>query len=322
MRDLNALRIFRDVAKAQGYSAAHRLTGQSRATLSRHITALEEELGTRLIERSSQSFRLTEPGQILFNRCSDILAQLDEAVAMVEDRQREPRGLVRISVPPSILDLFIGNAILTYLDATPHVRVQIDVTNRQVDIRHEAVDFAIRARSHFDYPLDFVPVPLGRADLVMVVHPSWQSAIRPTLEETLKHVPALGWTGISGESTWQMVDAHGQQREVPITPRLIVDNMEMLRNSVLAGMGMAMIPRIHIQEDLASGRLHEVRLDIYPPTSVVHAVHLGHQGMRPAVRHLLDWLKQAAHKLAVGQPSAPRDRPALMTDPHDGISPA
>lgn len=298
MRDINALRIFRDVAKAQGYSAAHRQTGQSRATLSRHITALEKELGTRLIERSSQSFRLTEPGQLLFDRCSDILSQLDEAVAMVEDRQSEPRGLVRISVPPSILDLFVGDAILEYLSATPHVRVQIDVTNRSVDIRHEGVDFAIRGRTRFDYPLDFVPVSLGRFDLVMVAHPRWRAAVKPTLEETLKQVPALAWTGLSGESKWQVVNGEGREREILISPRLIADNVEMLCKSALAGMGMAMIPRISIENEIAAGRLHHLRFDEVPLTGIIHAVHLGNRGMRPAVRRLLDWLKNAAQKLA------------------------
>ncbi|MGJ5870775.1 hypothetical protein BMF90_04555 [Serratia sp. OLHL2] len=296
MRDLNALRTFFDVAKAQGYSAAHRETGQARATLSRHISTLEDELGTRLIERSSQSFRLTESGQLLFERCSDILGQLDEAVAMVEDRQREPRGLVRISVPPSILELYVGEAIQQYLAATPHVRIQIDVTNRDVDIRHEGFDFVIRGRSRFDYPLDFVRVPLLQVDRVIVAHPRWARAVKATLDETLQCIPTLAWSGIAGESRWEIADAGGKMREIAIRPLLIVDSMPMLCDAVLAGMGMTIIPRIYVEQEIATGRLITLEFGAALPPGVLHAVHLGHRGMRPAVRHLLDWLKDAAQK--------------------------
>ncbi len=107
MHDLNSLKIFRDVVSAGSYSAAQRKSGQSRATMSRHINSLEKSLGARLIERSTRSFRLTEQGQILYERSLDILEQLDEAFTEVENLQREPSGLVRIAIPPSLLHLQI-----------------------------------------------------------------------------------------------------------------------------------------------------------------------------------------------------------------------
>lgn len=292
MRDLNALRIFRDVVKAGGYSAAHRQTGQSRATLSRYITALEEDLGARLIERNTRNFRLTEQGQILYERSQDILSQLDEAFAMVEDLQAKPSGLVRFAIPPALLHLQIGTEILRYMKTYPDVRVHIEVSNRQVDIHNEGVDFVLRARTKLDYPLDDVPVLLARMELSLVMHPSWQKALRSTLLESLEHIPTIAWNGINGQTHWQLMSEDGKTVTVPIQPQLIVDDMAMLRNAALDKLGIIMIPQVYVNEDIALGRLIKLELDLKPFPSLVHAVHLGHRGMRPAVRHLLDWLKQ------------------------------
>jgi len=298
MRNLNALAAFRDVAKAGGYAAAERITGQSRATLSRNVIALEEDLGVRLIERSRRSFRLTEPGTQLFASCDDLLAQIDEAVAMVDTDQPEPRGLVHIAVPPSLLQLGLGEAIREFLQQAPKVRLHIEVSNREVDVRHEAVDFVLRARSQLDYPSDFVPVSLLRMELALVAHPRWRKHLASTLEETLKVVPAVAWTGLSGQSQWSLVTADGEVCALPLKPRLIADDMSTLHASLLDGLGMGIIPRRYVEEDIALGRLNLLQMDLRPIQSVIHAVHLGRQGMRPAVRQLLDWLKVSAKRLA------------------------
>lgn len=297
VKDLNTLRIFRDVAKVGGFTAAHRETGQSRATLSRHVAALEEELGTRLIERSTRSFRLTDQGQLLYDRAVEIFGQLDEAVAVIEDRQQHPQGLVRVAIPPSILQLGIGQEILKYLKAEKDVRVQVEASNRIVDIRHEGVDFIIRSRGVLDYPLDFVPVPLAKMKLTIVAHPSLQTKLMPTLQETLTRCDAIAWTGISGESHWQLMDDKDRTQDLYFTPRLVVDDIAMLRDAALSGLGIVMLPWLFVEEDIAQGRLIEVHTDLKPPTGIIHALHLGQHGMRPSVRHLLDGLKRATQHL-------------------------
>ncbi|MBJ7577871.1 LysR family transcriptional regulator [Devosia sp. MC532] len=297
MRDLNSLRIFRDVVKAGGYAAAYRQTGQSRATLSRHIAALEEELGARLIERSTRSFRLTGSGRILYERAVELFAGLDETVAVIEDRQHRPQGLVRITVPPSLLQLLIGREILKYLAEAPDVRVQIEATNRVADLRHDNVDLVIRARSNLDYPLDYVPVRLAAMELAIVAQPKWTEKWVQTLEQARENIPVLAWSGTEGESHWTLYDNAGNPKNVALQPRLIVDDIDTLRDATLAGLGMAQIPRVYVQDDLSIGRLVEIKTDFRPPISIVHAVHLGNRGMRPAVRHLLDWLKQATRQL-------------------------
>lgn len=299
MLDLNSLKVFRDVVSAGGYSAAHRKTGQSRATLSRHVIELENVLGARLIERSTRSFRLTEQGQVLYERCSEILAQLDDAVMMVETLQHEPNGLVRIAIPPSLLHFHqLGDEILRYTDTFPKVNIHIEASNRAVDVHHENVDFVIRARTNLDYPLDYVPVLLAKMNLALVVHPKWQHLMSSQIEEVIAQVPSVVWKGSGDSAYWPLKHkVTGQVLQHKLQPRLAVDDMYMLREAALKGIGMIMIPQIYVSEDLSLGRLIQIQTNEQPLQSLVHAVHLGNRGMRPAVRHLLDWLKDITQSL-------------------------
>ena len=297
MMDLNSLKIFVDVVGAGGYTAAHRKTGQSRATLSRHISDLEAALGARLIERSTRSFKLTEQGHVLYERSQDIFAQVEDAVALVENLQREPSGVVRAAIPPSLMHLNLGDEILRYMQTYTQVRVELEVSNRQVDIQNEDVDFVIRARAHMDYPQHFVPVVLGRMAMCLVVAPRWQGALQTSLYAALEQVPSVAWKGAGAQAQWSLVAQDGLAVEVPLRPRLLVNDLPTLRQAALQGIGMALIPEVYVRDDLAEGRLVEVALDLRPPTSTIHAVHLGRRGMRPAVRHLLDWLKEVTQHL-------------------------
>ncbi|QNP49225.1 LysR substrate-binding domain-containing protein [Diaphorobacter aerolatus] len=297
MHDLNSLKIFLEVVNAGGYTAAHRKTGQSRATLSRHVTELETALGARLIERSTRSFKLTEQGRILHDRSLDIFAQLDDAVAMVENLQREPSGVVRAAIPPSLMQLHLGDEVMRYMQIHTQVRMELEISNRQVDLQNEDVDFVIRARSQMDYPQHFVPVVLGTMPLRLVVHPRWATAIKGSLHETLEHAPVIAWKTSNTQPSWQLIAQDGLPVEVPLRPRLLVNDLATLRQAALQGIGMAIIPEIYVRNAIDQGELIEVALDLQAPASIIHAVHLGRKGMRPAVRHLLDWLKDVTQHL-------------------------
>ncbi|QXZ10998.1 hypothetical protein KUF54_07350 [Comamonas sp. Y33R10-2] len=195
------------------------------------------------------------------------------------------------------MHLHLGNEILRYMQTYTQVRVELEVSNRPVDIQNEDVDFVIRARAQMDYPQHFVPVVLGRMKLCLVAHPSWASALQPNLRETLEHVPTIAWKTSGALPSWQLIAQDGMPVDVQIRPRLMVNDLTTLRDAALQGIGIAMIPEVYVREDVDQGRLMDIALDLKPPTSIIHAVHLGRRGMRPAVRHLLDWLKEVTQHL-------------------------
>lgn len=290
--DLNALRLFVQVVQAGGYAKASRATGVPRATLSRRIAGLEEDLGLRLIERSSRSFRLTPPGEALFARGAAIVAQAQEAALALEQTQDHPQGLIRFAVAPSVLQLSLDGIIADYLAAHPRVTVQIEVTNRRIDLYREGFDFAIRAGSGRSGPMYLVVLPLAQMAHVLVAAPSWKDAVRPSLQETLETIPPLVWSASGEGARWHLQDRMGKAVSLPLTPRLAVEDMAALRTAAIAGLGITLLPHILAVPALNSGALIAPTFDLTPPDGLIHAVHLGQRGMRPVVRHLLDHLKQ------------------------------
>lgn len=295
--DLNDLRLFVLVASAKGYTAASRQSGVPRATLSRRIAALEAALGLRLIERSSRALRLSEPGERLYARARHLIAEADAAFDSLTESASGPEGVIRLAVPPSLLQLHLEQVLLDYLAARPGISLQIEATNRRVDLQRESFDLAIRAGQGDSGPQDQEVVPFASVEHVLAVAPALVPLLRPSLADSLRQLPVLAWAPAGIAATWQLRDHAGKQHNLPLAPRLMVEDMAMLHRATRAGLGLALLPRFMVAHDLAQGRLIAAEFDLLPPTGRIHAVHLGTRGMRPALRDLLDWLKRGYRAL-------------------------
>ena len=300
MRDLNDLRLFVMVVEAGGYAAASRKHAIARATLSRRIAALEDDLGLRLIERSSRSFRLTQPGRLLFERGQQVVADAATAFAAIDETSAAPKGLVRIAVAPSVLQLKLDTMLGDYLGRNPKVQLQIEATNRRIDLAREGFDFVIRASASPRAGQDHVILPLAQIDHQLVIAPLWRDHLRDSLADSLRAIPSLAFAATGQPAAWRLQGRGAGLHRVDLEPRLCVEDMQMLRQAAVAGLGMALLPRILAAEDLAQGRLLPVDLDLRAPRGRIHAVHLGKKGMRPVVRHLLDHLAVGYGQLCAG----------------------
>ncbi|WP_257231692.1 LysR substrate-binding domain-containing protein [Acinetobacter sp. YH12023] len=112
------------------------------------------------------------------------------------------------------------------------------------------------------------------------------------LLDTLENIPAITWKGVEGFTHWQFMNAENQSVDIKFKPRLIVDDITMMRNAALDGLGLVLIPYIYVENVIALGRIIHIESELIPRKSIIRAVHLGQKGMRSAVRHLLDWLKE------------------------------
>lgn len=295
--DLNDLRFFTMVAQAGGYAAAARKYGIARATLSRRVAALEEALGQRLIERSSRSFHLTDAGEALFARAREAISQAEAAFACLPGGETALRGRLRLAAPPSLLALGFYRLLVEFLQRHSGIELHIAATNRRVDLRAEGIDLALRVGDPSLAAPDLVVVPFCQIDHVFVHAPSLSLPENRPVSAMLETIPSLAWGPPDQAITWDL-EGEGKRREtVALTPRLQVQDMAMLRQAALAGLGLAMMPRFLVAEDLAEGRLVEKSFALSAPTLRIHAVHLGVKHMRPALRVLLDDLKQAARHL-------------------------
>ncbi|KXU87054.1 LysR family transcriptional regulator [Caballeronia megalochromosomata] len=289
--DLNDLRLFVEVVEHGSFSSAARDLGVQTSKLSRRVRALEEELGVRLLNRTSRSLSLTETGRQFHLHCLAMVAESKAAKDVVDQTQSEPQGTVRISCPVGLLDSGVSEMVARYVEKNPHVQILIDATNRRVDVVEEGVDIAIRVRLPPLEDTDLAVRQLGLSIQILVASADLEARHpAPGSIESLREWPTLSMASRSEKFVWNLLSADGQSISWSHRPRLATDDLASLRLAALRGIGVAMLPRELVDTDIQSGKLRRILPELASTPGLVHAIFPSRRGMVPAVRHLLDAL--------------------------------
>lgn len=291
MRDLNDLYFFVQVVDHGGFAPAARSLGMPKSRLSRRIAVLEERLGVRLLQRTTRRFAVTEVGREYYRHCLAMLVEADAADEAIARLHAEPRGRIKMSCPPALVYFQFGDMLGRFMAANPGVEVQLDCTNRKVDVVAEGFDLALRAR---------LP-PLDDSDLVMKVLGSSRHRLiaapalleqhgRPRVPADLASLPSVDLGPPPGAHAWTLDGPDGAQARVPHRPRLVVDDMVALCFAARNGVGIAQLPTMMLGAELGGGGLVDVLPDWTPRSRIVHAVFPSRRGLLPALRALLDYL--------------------------------
>jgi len=289
MKDLNDLSYFAAVVDHGGFSAAGRALGVQKSLLSRRVLALEERLGVRLLNRSSRRFSVTEVGRDFYDRCVAMLVEAEAAEQVAAQVQGEPRGVVRMSCPTALLSFQFGALIARFMMLNPGVQILLESTTRRVDVISEGLDLAVRVRVP---PLDLTDLVMRRLDESAQCLVAAPTLIREQLQSPadLHGLPSLDQMRPTREHTWRLHHADGKVATVPHAPRLVTDDMSVLRDAAMAGAGVVQLPTISISEDVETGRLVDVLPGWRPESGIVHAVFPSRRGLLPSVRALVDFL--------------------------------
>jgi len=289
--NLNDLRLFAEVVEHGSFTAAARNLGLQTSKLSRRVRALEEELGVRLLNRTSRNLSLTEIGRQFHLHCLALIAESKAAKEIVDQTRTKPQGTVRISCPVALLSFGIAEIISRYILDNPQVQVLVDATNRRVDVIEEGLDFAIRVRLPPLEDTDLAIRQLGLSTFILVASPNLlERYATPTSIDSLKDWPSITMTNNSERYIWNLVDPSGQVALLEHQPRLATDDIASLRIAAILGIGVAMLPMEFVDEDMRSGRLHHLLPNLATKPGIVHAIFPTRRGMVPAVRYLLDAL--------------------------------
>lgn len=282
---------FVQVVQHGGFAPAGRALNQPKSKLSRRIAQLEERLGVRLLQRSSRHFAVTELGQAYYQRCVAMLVEAEAAQALVDNSQAQPRGIVRLSCPTALLDYHLGDTLGRFLSQCPDVELQVESTNRRVDVIQEGLDIAIRVRFPPLEDSDLVMKILSDSHQCLVAAPSLVARMGGLPRITDVHQwPSLGSLQGARDYAWELTSPDGAQARILTQPRLVTDDRIALWRAALHGVGVALLPQALVQPDLAAGRLVQLLPDWQLPTAIVHAVFPSRRGLLPAVRALLDFL--------------------------------
>ncbi|WP_426386309.1 LysR family transcriptional regulator [Pseudomonas brassicacearum] len=277
--NLNALIDFTLVATNEGLGKASRASGISKATLSRRIADLEEQLGVRLIERSARGLKLTEAGELLLSRAEGPLAEVVEAMAAAKEGVSTPRGRLRVAAPVLFSQLAMGGIGAAFCAAYPDVTIEVISEDRVVDLVEEQFDVAIRINPSPDS--DLVGRCFAKDRLVVVAAPGLP---RPA-PGAIRSVPGVVMS--SFEPTHWTLDGGSLILE-PI-PRLRFSSFLMIRDAAIAGGGAALIPQSIAWNQLASGELVQWGT-VSEKEAELWVLHTSRRLAAPKVRAFVDFM--------------------------------
>ncbi|WP_194789870.1 LysR substrate-binding domain-containing protein [Pseudomonas sp. UFMG81] len=294
MFDLNDLYLYAKVVEHGGFAPAGRILDLPKSRLSRRVARLEERLGVRLIQRSTRQFQVTEVGLEYYRHCLSMLEQAIAAEDAVERNRAEPRGIVRLASSTALLDSRLAPMLARFMAQCPVVELLVKSYNRRVDVIGEGFDLVLSVHHQ----------PLESSELIMRrLAPSRQCLVaspgllaehgRPQTPAQLQALPSLCWGINVQDFTWLLEGPQGAEAAVVIRPRVVSDDLAVLHQGALAGVGVVLLPEEVVAADLASGRLVHVLDGWAPREGEVVALFPSRRGLMPAVRKLIDFLADA-----------------------------
>lgn len=293
MDDLNDILIFAKVVQLESFTAAAERLNLPKSSVSRRVARLEERLGARLINRSTRRLSVTEVGWRYYEYCDRIERELAEASGVVESYQSEPSGLLRVTAPYALGQAFMSHLVSTFLDTYPNARVQVDLTNRQVDLIEERFDVAIRVGTLEDSSL--VLTHLGRGASKLFAGAAYFEAFEEPLTPKALSRHVLIDRPLSGTAVTLIKEVDRkvlEQVTVDIYPRLVCNDDLVRLESAIANQGIAVLPTFVARSALDRGLLVSVLPDWAVRIVDVSALYPSYKDLSPAVRAFVALAKE------------------------------
>ncbi len=286
MDRLTSMNVFAKIASSRSFSGAARELGISQATASKHVQTLEDWLGVRLLHRTTRRVALTEAGESFFVQCSRILEDMESARSAAKP-EAPVRGSMRISAPVVFGSTRLAPVVVDFLEQHPELSLNVELSDRAVDLIEEGYDLGIRAGSGAGVGL--ISWPLMPLSYVLCAAPSYLARHgTPSVPSDLSKHHCI--TGIeTGDASWRFEGPEGPT-VVPIYGRLQVNNAILRRDAARAGAGVLLCADYLVQGDFTTGRLVQLLPDYKPQSSTLHAVSPTHRAGSPKVRSLVNHL--------------------------------
>lgn len=292
MQSLTDIAIFVKVVELSSFTAAAEALETSQPVVSKAVSRLEEQLGARLLNRTTRRLSLTEAGSELYRRSVRALEEIENATLEVARFQTEPRGTLRVSAPMSFTILQLGAKLHAFLDRYPGVTMELTLDDRRVDLVEDAVDVAIRIGNLHDSSL--VARKIVPCRQVLCASPAYlkKHGMPERPEDLLEHNVVL-YSFLSHAREWRLIDEQGETHVVPLKGSLQTNNGLVNRAAALSGVGIIMLPTFYISEQLRSGELVPILCKFRPTDIAVHAVYPERRNLTPKVRAFIDFLAES-----------------------------
>lgn len=287
MDRLTSMAVFLRVVEKGGFSAVSEEFEISPTMVGKHVRALEERLGGRLLNRTTRSQSLTELGRIYYERCKQIIADVEAIESTATEMRAAPRGVLRVNAPTSFGSMQLVPAVGGYLDKYPDVQIDLTLSDRLVDLAEEGYDLAIRVGALADSGL--VARKLAPFRLTICASPEYLKRHgKPKTPRDLPGHNCLAFTSAQ-RNLWPFEGLSGRQT-ISIKGSLKINNGAALRMAALEGIGIIMQPEWLVTDDIAAGRLVRVLSRYEPASRPTHVVYLPDRRLSLKLRSFIDFL--------------------------------
>lgn len=289
MNAFEDMRLFTQVLESGSFTAAADQLGVSKQLISRRLMQLEERLGVRLLNRSTRRLDVTPLGQAYYEASLRLLGEVEQVEQSIAGQHGDPRGTVRMSAPLSFAVEHLSAILPEFMQRYPKVTVELDLSDRSVDLLAEGFDLALRIGQLEDSSL--IARRLAQVDRVWVCSPAYIEAQgAPQMPEELTQHACLPY-GHGRAVQWRF-ERQGKTQVVHVNGRLRANNGEVLRDAAIAGLGITYLPVFIVGRALAAGQLVRVLDEFRGPPLAVSAVSPQHRQAARAVQALIEFMRE------------------------------
>ncbi|NKK66787.1 LysR family transcriptional regulator [Rhizobium leguminosarum bv. viciae] len=297
MIDLNDIMIFARVTEAGSFTAAARLLGMPKTTVSRRIAALERELGVLLLQRTTRSLSLTASGRLYYEESSQALRTIEGANLRLAETRAEPAGTIRISAPVGFGGHFLQDAIFEFLSTYPKTRVELRLTDDRLNLVENGIDLAFRTGILENSTL--IARKLGSTHRLLCASPDYLVRCgSPDVPEDLAHHDCV-IAGQSAQAQWLLEGPHGQEM-IAVSGRFAANEMQAVMAAAIAGHGIAQLPYGVADACIKDGRLRRVLDGYTTPAGGLHVVYPSSRHLPPLVKAFIELAARRLSALGIG----------------------
>jgi DNA-binding transcriptional LysR family regulator len=303
MDRLTSLTAFVRVVDSGGFSAAGRKLNMSTTMVSNHVQSLEDRLGARLLHRTTRKVSLTEVGKTYYDRCTQILADLEQADDIAGSSQSIPRGTLRIYTATHIVQ-YVGPVVAEFLASYPEVKVDLTMGERTVDMIDEGYDVAVRLTPPPDSSLIVRSLATWR-HVLCCSHGYLEAHPRPEQLADLARHNCIRHELYPFGDDWRFADRKGNPASVRVSGNLVTNSGDTLRLAALHGAGIFLAAGFLVHDELEDGRLVRLLPEYRPVEFAMNAVYPHRHHLSAKVRTFIDMLvKHSAEQQKLINPYA------------------
>ena len=287
---INGMRLFSRVVEKQGFAAAARSLGLSRSVVNKAVINLESPLGAQLLRRSTRQVTPTETGLAFYDRCTQILAEVDDALTAVRQLDDSPTGNLRINAPMSFGTLHLKPLVAEFMAQRPDLKIELVLSDRFVDPIEEGFDITLRI-GEIQHVTSLISTQLLAVRRTLCAAPDYLRAFgEPASPRELKSHRCLHYGYQASRNQWRLSGPNGS-KSYAINCELWSNNGQVLFDAAVRDQGIALLPTFIVGEALQTGMLRSILVDYAPPAIALHAVYPRHRHLSAKVRLFLELLE-------------------------------